>query len=238
MTQTHSTRQSEARALGDPTRHAIFTYLAEAEHPVDVAELTGQFELNHNAIRQHLTKLIDAGLVVAAKAPVVGRGRPRFVYEVAPAAAGRWGSTGPYEQLSQLLVEIISSGRSAVDVGRLGARRFRAPSPSGDAVADLTAAMARQGFDPEVRTVRNDVEIVLHHCPFESTAATDRATVCSLHLGMAEGLTDDTDLVVDELVAREPDSAGCRLRLGREPVDGEPAKGLGTLTLRGGTTRR
>jgi len=59
--------QEQAR-LGDPTRHRIFRYVADAGRPVGVAELTARFELNHNAIRQHLAKLVDAGLVTEATA--------------------------------------------------------------------------------------------------------------------------------------------------------------------------
>ena len=55
--------QVQARALGDPTRHEIFRYLIDAGDEVDVAELTNHVGLNHNAVRQHLTKLVDAGLV-------------------------------------------------------------------------------------------------------------------------------------------------------------------------------
>ena len=55
-----------------------------------MAELTEHFGLNHNAIRQHLAKLVDADLVVEDKAPSTGRGRPRLSYRVdpAPTAAG------------------------------------------------------------------------------------------------------------------------------------------------------
>ena len=35
-----TTLQQQARALGDPTRYAIFRYIAEADAPVGVAELT------------------------------------------------------------------------------------------------------------------------------------------------------------------------------------------------------
>ena len=36
--------QEQARALGDPTRHRIFRYLVEADHPVGVAEVFYEFE--------------------------------------------------------------------------------------------------------------------------------------------------------------------------------------------------
>ena len=56
-----TTLQEQARALGDPTRHGIFRYVADAQRPVDIAELTDYFGVNHNAIRQHLAKLVSAG---------------------------------------------------------------------------------------------------------------------------------------------------------------------------------
>ena len=52
-----TTLQQQARALGDPTRHAIFRYIADGDGPADVAEITAHFGLNHNAIRQHLAEL-------------------------------------------------------------------------------------------------------------------------------------------------------------------------------------
>ena len=113
---------------------------------------------------------------------------------------------------------------------------FRVPTPSGDAVADIAAAMARQGFDPEVRAVRNGAEVVLHHCPFESAALADRQTVCALHLGIAEGLTEGTDATVDELIAYDPRKAECRVRLVTDaPAVDEPR--APALLLRGRTPK-
>ena len=205
--------QQQARALGDPTRHAVFRYLADADRPVGVAELTAHFGLNHNAIRQHLAKLVAARLAIEATARPSGPGRPRLVYAVDPAAEGRWGTVGPYERLSHLLVEVIRTGRAPDEVGRRAARAVVGTTPSGDAVADIATAIARQGFDPDVRRVPGRIEIVLRRCPFESAARADPGTVCALHLGLAEGAAAGTGVVVDELVAHDPRRAGCRLRL-------------------------
>ena len=95
--------QEQARALGDPTRHAIFRHVTESTSPVTVRELTEQFGLNHNAVRQHLAKLVAAGLVVEEREAPSGPGRPRLLYTVDPGAESRWGVTGPYERLSLLL---------------------------------------------------------------------------------------------------------------------------------------
>lgn len=206
--------QLQARALGDPTRHEVFRYLADAERAVDVAELTEHLGLHHNAIRQHLAKLVDADLVSEATAPRVGRGRPRLVYTVNPSAESRWGVTGPYERLTLMLTEIIRSGDSPVDVGRRAGRRVRiATHRSGDRMSGFMDAMERHGFEPAATRRGHEVDIVLRACPFETTALADPDTVCGLHLGLALGVADSIDgLVVDELIPRDPRRGTCRLR--------------------------
>src|SRR5436305_2032857 len=79
-----------ARALGDPTRFRIFRLVAEAVAPVRVASLTEQIGINHSAVRQHLAKLCDAGLLVEEFAVGAGPGRPPLVYRLSPDAAGTW----------------------------------------------------------------------------------------------------------------------------------------------------
>jgi predicted ArsR family transcriptional regulator len=231
MTTMTTTLQEQARALGDPTRHAIFRFLAQAGRRVGVAELTEQFTFNHNAIRQHLAKLVAAGLVLESKEASTGRGRPRLVYELDPAADGQWGTTGPYERLSRMLVEVIRTGLEPEEVGQRAAGQFRVPSPSGDIVNDVRSAMARQGFEPEVVETRHGADVVLHDCPFATAALGDRKTVCSLHLGIADGLVAGTDASVQELVAQDPRGAGCIIRL-RLDAD-RPSPHGSRLSLRG-----
>lgn len=206
--------QRQARALGDPTRYEIFRYVLDAERPVGVAELTDHVGLNHNAVRQHLAKLVDAGLLVEGHATPSGRGRPRLIYSVEPSTEGRWGATGPYERLSLLLSEIIRTADEPVEVGRRAGRRERLGSArAAEPLAALADRMARHGFDPSVSRDGDVAEIVLRACPFESAALADPDTICQLHLGLAYGVADDVGgLVVDELVPRDPRRAHCRLR--------------------------
>jgi len=210
-----TTLQQQARALGDPTRHGIFEYLTMSERPVGVAQLTAEFGFNHNAIRQHLAKLVDAGLVIESTEPTGGRGRPRLVYRVDPSAEQRWAGIGPYERLSVLLTEIISTGESPVEVGRRAASEYAvSASPSSASISDVVGVMARLGFDPDIRVRGSRVDVVLQTCPFASAVLADPDVVCELHLGIAEGLAAATDqLVVHELVAKDPRRAGCRLKL-------------------------
>lgn len=210
-----STLQQQAKALGDPTRHAIFRYVVDAGDVVDVKELTNEFGFNHNAIRQHLAKLVGADLLVESQAPATGRGRPKLLYRVSPAAESRWGVTGPYERLSWLLTEIVRSGDAPVDVGRRTVKRARlgATRPDLDPIEALVGEMERNGFEPTVRRGGEQVDVVLQTCPFSSAAQIDPETVCNIHLGMAYGVAEVVDgLVIDELVPHDPRRANCRLR--------------------------
>lgn len=209
-----ATLQEQARALGDPTRHRLFHRIAAAAAPVTVAELTESAGLHHTAVRQHLSKLVAAGLVREEVERRSTRGRPRLRYVVDAAAAGRWSTHGPYEHLSVLLAEALRTGEEPVDVGRR-AGRARPRPPTGERGAEaITADMARLGFEPSARRTRTGVEIVLHHCPFAAAAAANPEAVCGLHLGLAEGMADVAGGVeVEGLVPRDPRRAGCRLLL-------------------------
>ena len=209
-----ATLQQQARALGDPTRHEVFRYVADADRPVDIAEMTEHFGLNHNAIRQHVAKLVEAELVVEATAPSSGRGRPRLNYTLDPSAESRWGVQGPYERLSLWLAEMVRTGDTPIEVGRRAGRRQRLGSgATEDPVAELVDQMGRHGFDPVPRQRGSAVDITLQTCPFASTALADPDTVCELHLGMAYGIAERiAGLEVDELVPKDPRRANCHLR--------------------------
>ncbi len=215
-----STLQQEARALGDPTRYEIFRFIVDAGDPVGVAELTEHVGLNHNAVRQHLAKLVEAGLVLESTASAGGRGRPRLEYAVAPGADSRWGVQGPYERLSLWLAEMVRTGDPAVEVGtRVGRRRVLGATGSVDPVDELVHQMASHGFEPLVHRAGPRADITLRTCPFASTALADPDTVCELHLGIAYGIAENLDgLVIDQLVPHDPRRANCRLRCHVEDV--------------------
>jgi predicted ArsR family transcriptional regulator len=209
--------QRQARALGDPTRFRIFRHVADAGAPVRVAELTKHFHLNHNAIRQHLTQLCAAGLLVEEVAAPAGSGRPPLQYRLAPDVAPTWAKSSPYEQLSLALLAMQKEGRSAREVGAEAAQTgglSEAPTTA-EALERLETEVANWGFEPR-RVVRGRrIELVMERCPFEAAASVAPEVVCEIHLGLAEGLAESLggQLEVRELVAHNPTKAGCRLRL-------------------------
>lgn len=211
--------QARARALGDPTRYGIFRHLVEAPGPVDVPELTARFGLNHNAVRQHLRKLVDAGLVVEEPGPRTGPGRPRLRYRVDPTADARWAAGTASDRLAGILAAAVRSGSTARDAGRQAgiAAAHASGAAASDAITALTDAMVREGFAPEVVARDGGTDVVLHECPFPAAAADAPDVVCAVHLGIAEGIVgalDDT-VTVEGLDARDPRVAGCRLRIRR-----------------------
>ena len=212
--------QVQAKALGDPTRHAIFRYIADAAEPADVAELTEHVGLNHNAVRQHLAQLVAADLVVESVAAPGGRGRPRLKYALHPNADSRWGVAGPYERLAGWLAEVVRTGDTPFEVGRrVGRRRRLSDTAAADPVGAVVGQMVVDGFEPTMRRRGRNIEITLTTCPYASTALTDPDTVCELHRGIAIGVSDAaTGIVIDELVPNDPRRANCRLRGHLEPV--------------------
>lgn len=82
--------------------------------------------------------------------------------------------------------------------------------------------ISRRGFRP-VRVERGGrFEFVLRRCPFAEVAAAEPETICQLHLGLVEGLTEGLgQLQVERLVPMDPRRAGCRLSLRHLPEGGE-----------------
>ena len=209
--------QLQARALGDPTRYRLFRYIADAQGPVTVAELTGYAGLNHNAIRQHLAVLRDAGLVTEEAERRDRPGRPRLLYRLRPEAAGEWGTPGAFAWLAGLLSAALRREQDPQQAGRQeGHRRAAEVAGAGDPADLLEQEVSRREFRP-VRADRGSViEFTLGRCPFAEVAAADPDTICRLHLGLAEGLTEGLGgLITERLTVRPARRPGCRLTVRR-----------------------
>lgn len=213
--------QLEAKALGDPTRNRLFRYIANASAPVGVAELTDYVRLNHNAVRQHLAVLREAGLIVEEVEERNRIGRPRLMYHLHPEAAGSWGTPGPYAWLANLLSEAVSHNEDPRQTGRREGHRVAAQLYGTEDPMDvLEETMTRRGFRPVRAERRRQVNFVLGRCPFAEVAIEHPDTVCRLHLGFAEGVAEGLGGVqLDQLVPKNARRAGCRLMVRRAPVE-------------------
>ena len=205
---------AQGRALGDPTRHHLFRYIAEAGRAVGVAELTEYVGLNHNAVRQHLAVLVGAGLVLEEVEDRRRPGRPRLLYRLAPEVEGTWGTPGPLEFLATALAEVISTGSTPYEVGRrLGQERVEELGPGADESATIIEEeLERRGFRPTTKERADVVEFALHRCPFALVAASSPEVVCELHRGLTDGLAAGLgDIAVSDFKARRPPRQACRI---------------------------
>jgi predicted ArsR family transcriptional regulator len=202
-----------ARAVAVPLRRQILDLVLAAEQPVTVGELTDTLGCNHNAVRQHLAKLREAGLVAEAREARARPGRPRLLYTAtAP--------PNPYLRLARIL---LAARRSSDTPRAAGRRAGRAEADAidigpGDALDALELDAARQGFAPRRVGHGRRVDLVLDACPLADIAADDPAAVCALHRGLAEGLVEGLGgAKVETFVARDPHRAGCRIGLRKFP---------------------
>ncbi len=212
----------QGRALGDPTRYAIFDHLRQSNGPVSIAQLATVFPLHPNAIRLHLGKLRDASLVLEERSAPAGRGRPALTYRLNPGAIERWAAAGPHEELARMLLTMVETGRPAPEVGRdAGTRLAKSLSGHDHDATDLIVGVARRlGFEPTTPLTGSDpTEIRLTHCPFAVGAERAAPVVCELHRGLAEGVCQSAGgtMRVADLIIRPEPSAGCRLVL--EPTN-------------------
>ncbi len=214
--------QRQAKALGDPSRFRLFRYIADATEPAGVAELTALLGFNHNAIRQHLAVLVEAGLVAESDERRAVRGRPRKLYTLRADALDAFGSvSGSYERLAELLLEVVTTDDAPYDIG------FRAASVEtverardlARAVDNLVRHLADGGFEPSP-TERGAIELL--NCPFAGVASKDPAVVCELHRGLIDGyLSAQSPGLVGDLRLRDPQKGGCRVKVGGPARDGD-----------------
>lgn len=209
----------QGRALGDRTRHAILEHLARSPYPVEVRELTDTFGLHHSAVRAHLAKLRDAGLILAEQTKPRGRGRPARAYRLTPGALERWSHSAPYTVLTSMLLDLVEHGESPREVGRRTGKQLTREligTPT-DAVDALEGVTRRMGYDIRRRGHPDDdrVDLVLGHCPFVDAAQRNPEVVCGLHRGLAEGVCEASggSYRLVDLVIATPQDGGCRLEL-------------------------
>ncbi|MEU8247823.1 helix-turn-helix domain-containing protein [Nonomuraea sp. NPDC048916] len=191
--------------LSVPSRVEILDRLRGSTEPLDAHRLADLVGLHVTTVRFHLSALAEAGLVTETHRRGGGRGRPRAVYTATWAAEP---DHGPYQELAEALAAGLddspeSRAERAEQAGVAWAHRrlgpppghgsgpaafhgsgpaaFHGSGPAADASAVVTAMFTEMGFDPE-RT--SDGRILLHACPFRSSARAHPEVVCGAHRGL------------------------------------------------------
>jgi predicted ArsR family transcriptional regulator len=178
-------------------RARVLDLLRAAGRPLGVQEVAEQAGLHANTARFHLDALVEAGLATREQQPRETPGRPSMVYQVTDSD----GPTGRrrYRLLAEMLTSMIAGvvpqpGEAATEAGREWGRYLTEQLPpyqrldADQAVERLAAALQDIGFAPETVAKAGGYQVRLRQCPFREVAERHKDVVCSLHLGLMEGV--------------------------------------------------
>ncbi len=204
-------RDLRFRALADPTRRDLLRFLDRAERPQDVQAMAGEVDLHPNTVRDHLDLLHRAGLVTRTTESRDKPGRPRVLFEAADRGTRSPGSEG-YRFLAEVLAgymhaHLDNPAAAAEEAGRAWGRYMvEKPEPfdlpdSNQVLDQIVTTLAEMGFAPEEERKDDRFVIRLHDCPFRDVARSRTDVVCSVHLGMLRGMTEELgeSIWVDDL---------------------------------------
>lgn len=223
--------------LGDPTRRALYGYVAAQSAPVSREQAAAAVAVPHHVARFHLDKLHDAGLLdVEFKRPAgrsgPGAGHPAKLYRptteefAVSVPERRYDIAGVV--LTRAMAAALEDGKpagqaleeAARDAGRgLAGNDVAGPAgPDGagsgpQPAAALAAAMHTLdacGFAPRA----GGSGYVLGNCPFRVLALEQPDVACRMNLALVRGLLDQ--LGVTTATARsEPAEGRCCVTIGR-----------------------
>jgi predicted ArsR family transcriptional regulator len=178
------------RALGTASRAEILRLVADAETGLTAADVVAQVGLHPSTVRAHLEQLVDAGLLMKARASDGAPGRPAWRYR----AAAPEPAPGPYRILAKALLDHLATGglKAATRAGQEWGHRLAATMPApGGPVEAAVHALQGLGFQPRRHSGAGEagVEVIhLHACPFLELVGDQPDTMCAVHAGLIRGV--------------------------------------------------
>jgi predicted ArsR family transcriptional regulator len=176
------------------SQQAVLAALRDQPDLVGLEALARHLGRHPNTLRDHVSALLDAGLVVRHQAPSDGRGRPRWLYGVAGpvtvddnaelAAALAW-RIAHRERDPLAAIRDVSRHWAGQIVARMGLTRRRTAREGRTQVVD---ALDELGYAPEA-DARVD-RVALTRCPLLQVANDVPDVVCNVHLGLVEELLE------------------------------------------------
>lgn len=196
-------RSSAHGALASATRTRILHLLRSSPTPLDVEHIAIRSALHPNTVRFHLRVLVDAGLACCRTDPQGCAGRPRLVYTAATAGCGSEQPDG-FQLLADILASYLAASstkpaQQAEEAGQAFARQAfaRRQGPPASLIADpsaeesvrqVIALFTELGFEPELHSHGQDLQLRLRACPFHALAGKYPEVVCAMHLGLLRGI--------------------------------------------------
>jgi predicted ArsR family transcriptional regulator len=204
-----------ADALGDPTRRAVFKYVADTSDPVTAADVGITFGIHRTVARAHLERLVESGLLSAEFRHRPEGGRPPKVYSRSERRVDLQMPARRYELLAELLVSMLERFGEAAelvakDVGFEFGRQWADTSGDGSPL-DCLAPLAETGAEISTTESGADVLITRRNCLFREVAVRRPRLICILDRAITDGLLSRADrpLVLRDWTRRGDQEATC-----------------------------
>jgi predicted ArsR family transcriptional regulator len=184
-------------------RAEVLARLRESPEPPSAAQVAEQLSLHRNTARFHLDGLVEDGLVERSAEQRQTPGRPRIVYRARAQVPGDRSYGLLAEILTGLVASLDSAGPAVLEAGRAWGRHLVERSPPSEqvgpeeAIARLRRVLKAVGFQPQLHTGTDGLQIKLHNCPFREVATRHTDVVCAIHLGMMQGALAEQRAPVD-----------------------------------------
>jgi len=208
-------------ALADPTRRALYEYVAAQREAVGREAAATALGLPLHSVKFHLDRLVGAGLLATEFRRLgdrngPGAGRPSKLYRRAdePVTISLPGRR--YDLVGHILaagVERAGAGvplAEAVDAAASEAGREVGTAAAPGDIAALTEVLAAQGFEPRV----DDEVVLLANCPFDALARAHTALVCGLNRAYVQGVADGLGCGATACLEPEPGLCCVKVRPG------------------------
>lgn len=218
------------RALGTASRAAILRLVRDSDDSLTAAEVVARIGLHASTVRAHLEQLVDAGLLMKARASDGAPGRPAWRYR----AAAPEPAPGPYRTLAKALLDhlAIAGGKAAHEAGEAwGEQLASTTTESGGPVEAALEVLQGLGFAPRRQpasdgdaTGSREAQIHLYTCPFLDLVGEQPDVMCALHAGMIRGVVRAAG-APQARAGLEPFAApnACVVRLHLSPTRGKRA---------------
>ncbi|MGP5317028.1 helix-turn-helix transcriptional regulator [Arthrobacter rhombi] len=181
-------------------RRDLLTRLGEYGGACPVDQLARSCGQHPNTVREHLEALVESGHVQRAPAPQpAGRGRPARLYQVAEQATAPAAAATLASVLAAQLAARPDAPAEGIAAGRAWAATLRTGPPEAipnhrpsvqEVSENIAGALTETGFAAE-QSAEDATVLRLTRCPLLDAAREHPDVVCSVHLGLVQGLLDD-----------------------------------------------
>ena len=181
-----------AEALGDPTRRAIYRFVAQSLRPVTAGDVGAEFGIHRTVARAHLERLVDGGLLSATFQHRAEGGRPPKIYVRGDNRIELQFPARQYQALAEVLLRTLErfgdAGPVLAEQEGLAFGRQLAGEVADLSLDERLAVLRGAGADPEVSADGDTVTLRLRNCLYRELSTSRPDLVCALDRAVVRGL--------------------------------------------------